>query len=59
MLWDFPSGPVVKNLPARGHKFDPCSGKIPQATERLSPGTTAIATLKPIARARKQKISPH
>ena len=58
MLWNFPSGPVVKNLPARGHKFDPWSGKIPQATEQLSPGTTAIETLRPRARAPKQKISP-
>ena len=30
---DFPGGPVVKNLPANavGHRFDPCSGKIPHA----------------------------
>ena len=58
MLWDFPSGPAVKNPPGRGHKFDPRSGKIPQATEQLSPGTTTIETLRPIARAPKQKISP-
>ena len=31
--WNFSGGPVVKNLPANagGHRFDPCSGKIPQA----------------------------
>ena len=35
----FPGGPVVKNPPckARGHRFDPCSGKIPHAMEQLSP----------------------
>ena len=34
---DFPSGPVVKNLPAKcmGHGFDPWSGKIPHATWQL------------------------
>ena len=37
--WDFPGGTVVKNPPAnaRGHRFDPWSGKIPHTMEQLSP----------------------
>ena len=40
--WDFPGGPVVKNLPvnAGDTKFDPWSRKIPRAMEQLSPSTT-------------------
>ena len=36
---DFPGGPVVRSPPASagGHEFDPWSGKIPHALERLSP----------------------
>ena len=30
------SSPVVKNLPARGHRFDPWSWKIPHAVEQQS-----------------------
>ena len=35
----FPGGAVVENLPAnaRGHGFEPWSGKIPHATEQLGP----------------------
>ena len=35
---DFPGGPVVK--PARGHRFNPWSGKIPHAMGQGSPCTT-------------------
>ena len=40
---DFPGGTVVKNPPAnqcRGHGFEPWSGKIPHATEQLTPCAT-------------------
>ena len=38
---DFPGGAVVKNPPANaGGRFEPCSGKIPHATEQLSPCVT-------------------
>ena len=40
MGWDSPSGPVVKNPPARGHGFNPWSGEIPHAVEELSPCAT-------------------
>ena len=36
----FPGGTVVKKAPANavsGHRFEPWSGKIPHATEQLSP----------------------
>ena len=35
----FPGGAVVENLPAnaRGHGFEPWSGKIPHAAEQLGP----------------------
>ena len=38
----FPGGAVVKNPPANagGHGFEPCSVKIPHATEQLSPCAT-------------------
>ena len=44
---DFPSGPVVKNLPAKcmGHGFDPWSGKIPHATRQLSLCTATTESL--------------
>ena len=43
--WNFSGGPVVKNLPANagGHRFDPCSGKIPQASGQLSLHATAMS----------------
>ena len=39
---DFPGGTVVKNTPCqcRAHRLGPWSGKIPHATEQLSPCTT-------------------
>ena len=38
---DFPGGAVVKNPPANaGDEFEPWSGKIPHATEKLSPCAT-------------------
>ena len=41
----FPSGPLVKNLPANAgdmetHRMDPRSKKIPHATDQLSPCIT-------------------
>ena len=51
---DFPGGSVVKNPPANagGHGFEPWSGKIPHATEQLSPcaTTTEPAHLEPMLR---------
>ena len=43
--WDFPGGPVVKNLPG----FDPWSRKIPHAAEQLSHNywTSMLQLLKP------------
>ena len=40
--WDFPGGAVVKNPPANAgeNKLVSWSGKIPHATEQLSPCTT-------------------
>ena len=37
--WDFPGGPVVKNLPANAGDTGliPGSGEIPKAAEQLSP----------------------
>ena len=40
-VWDSPGGPVVKNPPARGHGFDPFSGKIPHAAGHLNPCATS------------------
>ena len=42
-LVGFPGGAVVKNPPAnaKGHRFEPWSGKIPHAAEQLSPYATA------------------
>ena len=43
MCQDFPGGTVVRNPPANARDmtdFDPWSGKIPQATEQLSPCAT-------------------
>ena len=40
--WDFPGGPVVKNLPPNAGDIGSIPGrgtKIPHATEHLSPGT--------------------
>ena len=36
----FPGGSVVKNPPANAGGFYPWSGRIPHATERLSPSAT-------------------
>ena len=36
----FAGGPVVRNLPVRGHRFDPWSGKTPDDTRQLTPCTT-------------------
>ena len=47
--WDSPGGPVVKNPPARGHGFNPQSGKIPHAVELLSPCATATEPASPKA----------
>ena len=54
---DFPDGTVVKNLPAnsRGHRFEPWSGKIPHASEQLSPCTTTTEAHAPRARALQQE----
>ena len=41
---DFPGDPVVKNLPATGHGFDPWSENIPHASGQQSPCT---ATTEP------------
>ena len=43
---DFPGGPVVKNPLAnqyREHGFDPWFGKIPRASEQLSPFNTSMS----------------
>ena len=41
MIKDFPGSPVVKNPPANAEDgFNPWSGKIPHATEQLSPWAT-------------------
>ena len=46
LLLDFPGGSVVKNPPASaGDRFKPWSGKIPHATEQLSPQAT---TMEPV-----------
>ena len=46
----FPGSTVVKNPPARGHGFKPCSGRIPHAVEQLGPcaTTTEPARLEPV-----------
>ena len=44
--YGFPGGPVVKNPPCKGHQFDSWSGKIPHASEQLSPRTPQ--PLKPV-----------
>ena len=44
-------GSVIKNPPAQcqGHRFHPLSGKIPHATEQLSPcATTEPVNLEPV-----------
>lgn len=47
---DFPGGAVGKTPPADpGNKFDPCSGKIPYASERLSPCATTTEAAAPAA----------
>ena len=48
----FPGGTVVKNPPARGHGFEPWSGRIPHAAEQLGPWatTTEPARLEPVLR---------
>ena len=41
--WNFPSGPVVKNLPSNAGDMGSILGpgtKVPHATEQLSPHTT-------------------
>ena len=48
-VWDSPGGPGVKNPPARGHGFNPRSGKIPHAVEQLSPCATATEPASPKA----------
>ena len=54
---DFPGGAVVKNLPAnaRGHGFQPWSGKIPHAAEQLSLCTTTTEALVPRSCALQQE----
>lgn len=43
---DFPSGPVVRNLPANAeeHRFNLCPGKIPYATEQPTSGAPTTET---------------
>ena len=49
-MWDFPGGPVAKNLTANaGDVFDHWSGKIPHAAERLSPCTATVEACSPTA----------
>ena len=57
MYMDFFGGPVVENPPGqcRGHGFDLWSGKIPQATEQLSPCATTADAQTPIACAPQQE----
>ena len=49
MLWDFPGGAVVKNLPANagGMGLIPWSGKIPHAPEQRSLGATTTEAHEP------------
>ena len=57
----FPGGAVVENLPAnaRGHGFEPWSGKIPHAAEQLGPWatTTELARLEPVLRNKRDRDS--
>ena len=57
----FPGGAVVENLPADagGHGFEPWSGKIPHAAERLGPWatTTEPAHLEPVLRNKRGRDS--
>ena len=43
--WNFSGGAGVKNLPASagGHRFDPCSGEIPQASGQRSQQAPAMS----------------
>ena len=43
----FPGGTVERIYQCRGHGFNPCSGKIPQATEQLSLYTTITEACAP------------
>ena len=55
--WGFPGGQVVKNPPARGHRFDSWSGKIPHAVCQLSP---CCRTTEPVFWAQElQLLSPN
>ena len=46
----FPGGPVIKNPPVRGYRFDPWSGKIPHAMQYLRQCATATEStcLEPV-----------
>ena len=59
--WDFPSDPVVKNLPASAGDMDLISGpgtKIPRVTGQLSLCTWTIEPMHPRAHAPKQERPP-
>ena len=45
LLWGF--NDWESTCQCRGRRFDPCSGKIPQAVEQLSPSTTAAEAHMP------------
>ena len=49
LLQDFPGGPLVKNPPAnaRGHGFDPWSGRIPHTMGQPSPCAAATEASVP------------
>ena len=60
LCWDFPGGPVVKNLSAKckGHGFDPWSKKIPHTVGQLSQWATTAEALMPRACAPRQQKPP-
>ena len=44
----------------RGHRFDPCSGRIPPASEQLSPSTTAtknLVSLEPVLHDKRGQLN--
>ena len=57
---DFPGGPVDKNSPCqcRGHRFDPCFGKIPHTVGQVSPCAASTEVHAPIAYAPQQGKPP-
>ena len=48
LLWGFPGGSVVKNLPVQESWFKPWSAKIPHAAQQLSPCAKRSHCSKPV-----------